>query len=66
MAKDLKFEHGTGCGKIHRSTLMYGYMGTHLHAISVTYGAAAMWVWSLLATIFTAQLCRRARVVTWR
>ena len=66
MAKDQKFERGTECGNIHKFTLIYGYMGTHLHAVSVTSGAAGVWVWSLLATIVTVQFYRRVRSGTFR
>ena len=66
MAKDQKFEHGTGCGNIHKFTLIYGYKGTNPHAVSVTSGAAGMWVWYLMATIVTERFCIRACAVTWR
>ena len=66
MAKDQKFEHGTGCGSIHKFTFIYVYIGNHLHAVYVISGASGMWVWSLVATIVTARFCRRARAVTWR
>ena len=66
MAKDQNFEHGTGCGKIHKFILIYDYMVTHLHDISVTSSADGMWVWYLVATIVTERLCRRACAVMWR